>query len=118
MSQQTAQRLQTLFEQLPSTQQETLLQFAEFLASQHRPTVPQQPVDIPRPEDESVIAAVKRLSRTYPMLDKSQLFGTTSNLMTQHVLQGRHNQQVIDELEATFQQHYQAYCQQFSHQEP
>ena len=36
---------------------------------------------IPRPETESVIAAIKRLSKTYPMLERKLLFNQTSILM-------------------------------------
>ena len=55
---------------------------------------------------ESVIAAIKRLSATYPMLDKGKVFNDTSSLMSQHIIQGREAVEVIDELEALFQQEY------------
>ena len=102
---------------LTSSQQETLLTFAEFLASRKDKTNTsasvecQPPVGIPRPESESVIAAMKRLSATYPMLEKSQLLNQTSPLMAQHIMQGREAKDVIDELETVFQRQYAAYTQ-------
>jgi hypothetical protein len=99
-----SQRLQNIFQQLPSAQQETLLAFAEFLFAQLPPKlqVLAEPKILPRPLQESVVAAIKRLSQSYPMLDKSLLFHDTSRLMTDHMLHGRDAVAVIDELEALF----------------
>lgn len=68
--------------------------------------VAMEPVEHPRPEEESVVKAVKRLSATYPMVDKNQLFNKTSSLMTQHIMQGRASADVIDELEVVFLEAY------------
>lgn len=103
-------QLVQIFRDLPAFEQQTLFSFAQFLAQQNTksvPSVPSQPLDIPRPETESVIAAIKRLSKTYPMLERKLLFNQTSILMTQHVMHGRERKEVIDELEQVFQQHYQ-----------
>jgi hypothetical protein len=59
-----------------------------------------------RPEGESVVMAIKRLTRTYPMIDRRKLMGPTSLLMSQHALQGRAATEVIDELEVVFERHY------------
>jgi len=59
-----------------------------------------------RPEGESVVMAISRLTRTYPMLDRRKLMGPTSLLMSQHALQGRAAAEVIDELEVVFERHY------------
>lgn len=117
--------LLTLFRELPAADQASLLAFAEFLRSRAgaapiaRP-VPQpepvpEPETIPRPEQESVVKAVKRLSRTYPMLDKSRMLTDTSELVMQHVVQGRDAVEVIDELELVFQRHYQRLKTEGSH---
>jgi hypothetical protein len=109
-----------MVEKLSAVDQDTLVRFAEFLSSQStsashpvadttataRVETP-EPEPIPRPADEKVVAAVKRLSRTYFMLDKKKMLGVTSDLVTQHVLQGRDAAEVIDELEDLFTQHYQ-----------
>lgn len=62
---------------------------------------------IPRPEEESVVAAIKRLSESYHMLERSALLTETSSLMTAHVMHGRTADEVIDDLEALFQRHYE-----------
>ncbi|AOU98590.1 Crp/Fnr family transcriptional regulator [Acidihalobacter yilgarnensis] len=104
-------RLQALFEDLPEHERRTLLAFAEFLASRAPKTAPvaQTPVPQPRPEKESVVKAVRRLSATYPMLDKAKMLNQTSALMAQHVMHGRAAVEVIDELEVLFESHYNQY---------
>lgn len=91
--------------------QSSLMDYADFLLDKH-PKIQQiqtEPNFIPRPEEESVIAAIKRLSATYPMLTDSSLFNETSTLMTQHIMQGREASTVIDEIEAVFNKQYNAY---------
>lgn len=101
-------RLSHIFQQLPKTHQQTLLSFAEFLhARLPKPSPEPEPELLPRPPNESVILAIKRLSKSYPMLDKATLLNDTSRLMTEHILQGRDKIEVIDELETLFLQHYQ-----------
>ena len=111
----TEKMLLARFECLSETQRETLLSFAEFLAA-HTPqeqaeAVPSpEPRYTPRPEQESVIAAIKRLNATYFMLeDRAGLLNETSLLMTQHVMQGRDIREVIDELEALFARFYEGW---------
>lgn len=111
------QRLLKLFGQLSASDREQLLGFAEFLLYRAQtgpdsqesvsPDGAQTPVDIPRPESESVIAAIRRLTKTFPMLDKDPLLHETSALMTAHVMQGRPAVEVIDELEVIFRRHYE-----------
>ena len=103
-------RLLDLFGQLSGSDREALLAFAEFLAGRNPVDAPEappaEPLDIPRPEKESVVGAIKRLSATYPMLDKPELLNETSALMTQHVMQGRDAVEVIDEIEVVFSRFY------------
>ena len=106
-----SRRLAEIAGRLPEEQQRTLLQFAEFLLAQ----VPEaaedaplpEPKDIPRPEQESVIKAMRRLSETYFMLERGPLLNETSALMAQHVMHGRSAVEVIDELEIVFSRHYE-----------
>ena len=101
-------QLVKLFKALPAAEQQTLLQFAEFLAERtadQRPDLP-EPKDIPRPENESVIKAMRRLSASYHMLDKSKMLNETSSLMAEHVMGGRPAVEVIEELEILFERHY------------
>lgn len=111
------QRLSRLFRELPKADRATLLAFAEFLVSRAAPDAqtpsPRDPQPIPRPAKESVVAAIKRLARTYDMLDRNALLNDTSALMSAHVLQGRSAAEVIDELESVFARHYKLYRDSF-----
>jgi hypothetical protein len=101
-------RLREILSALPEEQVRQLLDFAEFLYERHGAAreVP-APVEIPRPESETVVAAIKRLRATYPMLDPARLLNETSVLMAQHVTQGRAAGEVIEELEVLFRSHYE-----------
>jgi len=104
------QRLRKLFRELSEADQKTLLDFAEFLVNRDQPLESEalpEPLEIPRPESESVVKAIKRLSKSYFMLDKDHMINETSALMAQHIMQGRAAPEVIDELEAVFSRHYQ-----------
>jgi hypothetical protein len=105
-------RLLKLFDQLAAPERDMLLAFAEFLSARasgaaQAQEVPMEPLDLPRPENETVIAAIKRLNASYPMLESRRLLDETSMLMSQHVLQGRDVNEVIDELESLFLRHYE-----------
>lgn len=105
-------KLLDLFDGLDTRQQEMLLAFAEFLAVRSaQPAAPAggagEPESIERPAEETVVMAIRRLTRTYPMLDRRKLFDATSRFMAQHALQGRAAPEVIDELEIVFAEHYQ-----------
>ena len=116
-----------LFKSLTDQDKQTLLKFAEFLkgSSTGQQGMVHDSVDdkssvglsdsnvvptpnlIERPPQESVIKAIKRLNKTYPMIDKSTLLDKTSGLMTEHLLKGRDAVSVIDELEKMFSSAYQ-----------
>ncbi len=118
MANETEKRLAEILSRLPAAQAEALLEFAEFLLVRHGVTgreasknigvaeIP-APVDIPRPTEETVVKAVKRLRATYPMLDARKLLNQTSELMTQHIVQGREAVEVIEELEILFRSNYE-----------
>jgi hypothetical protein len=87
-----------------------LLDYAEFLASREadpEDTMPTEPVDIPRPVEESVVKAIKRLRATYPMVDRNKILHETSALMTQHLMHKRPAGEIIDELEILFRRHHE-----------
>ena len=102
-------RIVELFSQLPDAERKSLLDFAEFLASRCEPVKPVslEPLMIPRPEEESVVAAMKRLRETYHMLDHSKMLHEASGLMAQHLMQGRPAQDVIDDLERMFSRFFE-----------
>jgi hypothetical protein len=97
-----------LFERLAPEQQERLIAFAEFLAegATDAASAAREPVAIPRPAGETVTMAIRRLVRTYPMLDRRKLMVEASEFMAQHALQGRPANEVVDELEKVFAKHY------------
>ena len=66
-----------------------------------------EPLDIPRPDEESVIAAIKRLTKTYPMVDKENILHPIADLMTSHMVQGRSAPDVIDDFEVLFKKEYE-----------
>jgi len=104
-------KLLKIFNQLSESAQLSLLDYADFLLEKY-PAAQQEitePNDIARPEEETVIAAIKRLSATYPMLKDNALFNETSSLMTQHIMQGREANIVIDELEEIFRNQYNVF---------
>ncbi len=102
-------KLLELFRRLGRGEQDSLLDFAEFLSARcvdHTPSVT-EPLNIPRPDNESVVSAMKRLTNTYPMLETKDLFTQASSLMTQHIMRGREAIEVIDELEQLFREQYE-----------
>jgi len=99
------------FRKLDQQQKSSLLSYAEFLSTQTPVLEKQieQPHDIPAAENESVVAALRRLSKSYFMLENQTLLNDATNLMSQHVIQGRDALEVIGELEELFRLGYQSY---------
>lgn len=115
------EKLLTCFNQLNSVAQQNLLDYATFLHSREEnrvadtnqaTQVPDEPLSIPRPEQETVIAAIKRLSNTYPMLDSDKLLHETAHFMTKHIIHGQEAVEVINELEDFFQQAFETHKQE------
>jgi hypothetical protein len=111
-------RLIKMFSRLGEGDRSSLLAFAEFLVERNNressavePAPPQQPKPIARPDKESVVGAIKRLAKTYDMLDRADMLSETSSLMTAHVMHGRAAKAVIDDLEQVFSEHYRRYRQ-------
>lgn len=118
--------LLNLYRQLTEHDAHALLRYAEFLAGYEQTTAdivekndtvqtesaPESENNIPvpevieRPEKERVVDALKRLSATYPMLDKKGLLDKASELVAQHVMFGKPAPQVIDEIETIFSTAY------------
>ena len=110
------QQLTEFFRQLSAADQLTMLAFAEFLAARNsagntvisrEPLVIPEPEVIQRPAEESVVAALKRLSKSYPMLDKKEMLSATSDLVATNIMQRTDTAIVVDELEAIFRAHYE-----------
>lgn len=108
-------RLIEILGQLSRAEQAALLDYAEFMLSRSehaRTRSIREPLDIPRPDDESVVAAMRRLTETYPMLNKDKLLHEAAGLMSEHVMQGRAANVVIDDLQVLFHRHYEALCKE------
>jgi len=100
-----------LYSSMDARGQDLLLEYAEFLSERYPAEIASQtPLEIVRPEEESVVAAIKRLSSTYAMLDKQALLHETSTFMMQHMMHGRDAVEVIDDMEIYFQQQYEQFC--------
>lgn len=108
-----ARKLLDCFRRLSADRQSALLDYAQYLAGKEensqQSSVSAVPADIPRPENESVIKAVRRLRETYPMLNQNQIFTEVSSQMTRHVMQGIAAVDIIDELEIIFRRHYETH---------
>jgi len=124
------QSLLDLYHQLSEHDAHALVRYAEFLAGYEQttadivdadivdeeesteptPSEPEQgipqPEKVERPEKERVVDALKRLSATYPMLEKKNLLDKASELVAQHVMFGKPAPQVIDEIETIFSNAY------------
>lgn len=108
-------RLLKLFRALSDSARTSLLDYAGFLASRDDGpimAVPETPLDMPRPAEESVVKAIKRLMATYPMLERDKLLHETSGLVTRHVMHKHPAAEVIDELELLFKRHYDLHAQE------
>jgi len=105
-------RLLATFRALAASDRHALQAYAEFLSVRcgavgvAAGTAAAKPQPESRPDGESVVMAIRRLTRTYPMLDRRKLMGHTSQLMAEHALQGRAVAEVIEELELMFARHY------------
>ncbi len=96
------------YRKLNDTDKQMLEKFAAFLcdnAEANEEPVAEAVLIAAKP-DESVVGALKRLSASYPMLDKPVMLNQTSSLMTQHIMQGREKAEVITELESVFAEQY------------
>ncbi len=111
----TEHKLLNIFSDLDDNDQNSVMSFAQFLLEKARQegrlVVEEEPLVIPRPKEERVVAAIKRLSAAFPMIKKDTMLNETASLMTAHMIQGRAAVEVIDELEVLFQVRYEEHCQ-------
>lgn len=111
-------KLLDLYAELGEADRHSLLAFADFLAQRgpgvfkEAESLLSEPLKIPRPAKESVVKAIKRLSASYPMLQRELLLDQTSSLMMAHVIHGRDAASVIDDLELMFEERYRLFLEQ------
>ena len=120
MTDKPEERLLEVHSALTADNRDSLLSFAEFLLSRQpaddpagenatppaAPTPLEAPLDIPRPENETVVGAIRRLRESYSMVPRQAVFHHSSTLMTRHIIEGAEAGTVITELEALFLSEY------------
>lgn len=105
------EKMLAFYRRMDEDDQRALLRYAEFLsqAKKGESDSPVLPDFIPPARDESVIGALKRLSASYPMLDKGNMLDQASLLVSEHLLQGRAKEEIIHEFDILFDQQYQEF---------
>jgi hypothetical protein len=94
-------KITALLEQLDEEGRRTLVEYAEVLVSRADPAPPPgRPA--PRPPSETVLQAVRRLNRSYPGLRRAALMQPVGELLSQHLMDARAAEEVIDDLEALY----------------
>ncbi len=77
---------------LDGKHQQAVVDYATFLVQQYKIQTPVEaglkPKVIARPEQETVIGAIKRLKKTYYMIDSNPLLDETSSLLGHHICVG------------------------------
>ncbi|MDH4199443.1 MAG: Crp/Fnr family transcriptional regulator [Spirochaetia bacterium] len=111
-------KLLRYFRGIGAIHQQSILDFAQHLYEKHpnRENI-SDPVEILRPEEESVVSAIKRLRKSYPMLDSMGLLGKSSELLTQNLIQGKEKKSTIDELEVLFKDEYTRFAKDNTNQD-
>ena len=104
----SSKELINLYESMDDERKLSLCDFADFLYAKAGPVVKEipPPEDIQRPQEETVVGAVKRLKLTYHMIESMSVFSAASVLMTDHMVKGRDVVEVINEMEVLFEDEY------------
>jgi uroporphyrinogen-III decarboxylase len=103
-----------LYDAMDDERKRSLCDFADYLYAQAEPVSKEVPPpdDVPRPEVETVVGAVKRLKTKYHMVESMTVFSAASALMTDHMVKGRDLVEVIDEMELLFEDAYNKLLQE------
>jgi hypothetical protein len=103
-------QLLEFFRSLDEDDQKAVINFAGYLYEKNpkEKKATREVVNVARPQDESVIGAIKRLKKTYPMVESMNVLNKVSELLSAHMLQGRDKISVIDELELLFRETYES----------
>ncbi|MEO5345697.1 MAG: hypothetical protein H7834_04885 [Magnetococcus sp. YQC-9] len=115
---QNKRELLDLWRGLAPEEQSTLLRFGRFLQSERAIQAPPvEPVEVPvtplaiaRPEVESAVAGLKRLKRTYPMIEADEKLLSEASRILMGKVMGVPDCEVIDQLETFFAGCYQKWC--------
>lgn len=109
----SSQQLTDLYESMDDERKLSLCDFADFLYAKAEPVSKEIPApeDVSRPQEETVVGAVKRLKIKYHMIESMTVFSAASSLMTDHMVKGRDVVEVIDEMEKLFESAYDTLLQ-------
>ena len=111
-----SRELKALMPRLGDEHQQAVADYASFLVQQNNNQTPVEaslePEVIVIPGRETVIAVIKRLKKSYYMLDSDEQLDGTSSLMRQHISRGREASAVTNELQSMFQEKYDKYLEQ------
>ncbi len=105
-------QLMRMYNRLGKRDQDRLFSFARFMCQRQGKIKKRQSEmrrAISRPKYQSRSETAINLRQGNSMLDISTLLSEASELISQHVMEGRDVNEVIDELEMLFQNHYQNY---------
>ncbi len=104
----SSQTLIDLYESMDDERKLSLCDFADFLYAKAEPVSKEIPAPeaVSRPQEETVVGAVKRLKIKYHMVESMSVFSAASALMTDHMVKGRDVVEVIDEMEILFEEAY------------
>jgi hypothetical protein len=104
----SSEALIDLYESMDDERKRSLCDFADFLYARAEPISKEIPApeEVPRPQQETVVGAVKRLKTKYHMIESMTVFSAASALMTDHMVKGRDVIEVIDEMEILFEEAY------------
>lgn len=94
-------RIVALLEKLDEEGSRTLFEYAEFLVSRTNPVLTSEEPTA-RPPSETVLQAVRRLNRSYPGLRRAALMQPVGELLSQHMVDARPAEDVIDALEVLY----------------
>ena len=116
---QEQKKLLAAWKDLGEAEQRTVRLFAEFLIQQvqnhhdkQTPSVAQTPLLIPKPEKESAVLALKRLKKSYPMIEADfSLLEEASQLLLKKVM-GAEEKEIVLALEQLFDRRFQAWHNQ------
>ncbi|MBF0096359.1 MAG: Crp/Fnr family transcriptional regulator [Magnetococcales bacterium] len=107
-------RLLAAWQKLTEEDQRTVRLFAEFLLQQNgadttTSKINLEPVPIAKPAEESAVLAMKRLKKSYPMIEADfSLLESASQLLLKRIM-GTPDAEVVAELEALFANRYQVW---------
>ncbi len=97
---------------MPVAEQKNVRQFAEFLLNRHlasgepaaEPAT--EPLNLPKPPGETAVKALKRLKKSYPMIEADMTLLEEASRLVMKRAMGASDEEVTEELEALFANRY------------